>query len=535
MSTDPVIRPPRGCTRWLRSLLAAAVLALPTILPAQQAAASARPSIPATPVGRQVRWALDQLARRGTRPTPADVRARFSPEFLRLVMPARAVAAGLLHTTATRGPLTFAGFAFPPSRTKAIAIVHTRAGERGSVRVQVAGRPSRITRFEIAEAPPRMPVTGRYSGSFDIGGRRLFLRCTGTGTPTVVFQGGLTTDWVDVQRRVSRVTRACSYDPANALWGRSDDAPTPRTARDVVRDLHALLTAARVPGPYVLAGHSDGGLFAQLYALRHPRAIRGLVLIDAVHSDYYARRIALIRRLLPPAAAEQLVRALRHRPPPILDPEQIDIGASQAQVRAALASHPMRPMPLYVLTRDHPDAPESDPVLARADEELWRTLQDELATLVPRSRHEIAAGSGHDIQHDRPDVVVHAIRAVVTGVRDPGSWISPTGAATPTHRSPSPLTSGQDGARDRSDPARSAREESAVQDGAESADGEGALLGSSQSGVYSVGADELGLSRSRQLERDPPDARGRPRGRGGHVEAVLAPRPHVPAHQTRRP
>ena len=116
-----------------------------------------------------------------------------------------------------------------------------------------------------------------------------------------------------MQNKVARFTRACSYDPANGLWGRSDPAPTPRSGKDIVADLHALLDAAKVPGPYVLAGHSDGGLFAELYASKHPNEVAGLVLIDAVSKDYYARRIALLKRLLPPAAWKVTMRQLRAR------------------------------------------------------------------------------------------------------------------------------------------------------------------------------------------------------------------------------
>jgi hypothetical protein len=89
---------------------------------------------------------------------------------------------------------------------------------------------------------------GRFSGWFDIGGRRLFLRCTGHGSPTVVFEGGLTTDWYELQNRLTPFTRVCSYDHPNGPWSRSDPAPIPRTARDYVADLHSLLRVAHVPG-----------------------------------------------------------------------------------------------------------------------------------------------------------------------------------------------------------------------------------------------------------------------------------------------
>jgi pimeloyl-ACP methyl ester carboxylesterase len=383
-------------------------------------------AIPATPVGEEVSWALAQLNGDAAGLDQADVTARFSPEFLTVAMPASDIVASLRQTAAERGPFTFTGFAYPPTATKAIALIETKAGEEGSLRVEVDGsEPARIVRFEVTEAPPVIEAAGPYSGRFDIGGRKLFLHCTGSGSPTVVFQGGLTTDWVGVQSHIAEFTRACSYDPANGLWGRSDPAPTPRTGEDVAADLHALLAAARVPGPYVLVGHSDGGLFVQLYASEHPDEVAGLVLLDAVHMDYYARRIALLKTLLPRQAWKPLVRALRAPAPAILDPEQIDIETSLAQTRAALSAAPLHAMPLFVLTHGRPDESGSDPRLVGADERLWRTLQTEIAALVPDSKHVIAEQSGHDIHHEQPDLVVTAIREVVEGVRDPGTWTTP--------------------------------------------------------------------------------------------------------------
>src|SRR5439155_6638315 len=145
----------------------------------------------------------------------------FSRQFLAVVMPARAIVAMLGQTAEQRGPFTFAGFAYPPTAIQAVALIETKAGERASLRIKLdRGDPPRIVAFEIDEAPPTIAASGPYSGRFDIGGRKLFLHCTGSGSPTVVFQGGLTTDWVPVQNRVARITRACSYDPANTPWGR---------------------------------------------------------------------------------------------------------------------------------------------------------------------------------------------------------------------------------------------------------------------------------------------------------------------------
>src|SRR4029079_17451033 len=90
-----------------------------------------------------------------------------------------------------------------------------------------------------------------------------------------------------VQREVAQFTRVCRYDRANR--GQSDSAPKPRSAQDAVNDLHAVLITAKVPAPYVLVGHSLGGIIVRLYAHQYPGEVAGLVLVDPAHEDQFAR------------------------------------------------------------------------------------------------------------------------------------------------------------------------------------------------------------------------------------------------------
>src|SRR5215204_2619375 len=135
--------------------------------------------------------------------------------------------------------------------------------------------------------PDASAAEGDFTETIDIGGRALFLTCAGEGAPTVIIdhgQWGSSADMVPLQRELSRDTRVCLYDRAG--MGQSDPPATPitapRTAADVVADLHALLDAADVPGPYVLVGQSAGGTFVQLYARTYPDDVAGVVTMNAV-------------------------------------------------------------------------------------------------------------------------------------------------------------------------------------------------------------------------------------------------------------
>ena len=131
------------------------------------------------------------------------------------------------------------------------------------------------------------PPPGRL---VDIGGYRLHLYCTGSGSPTVILDAlfpGTVSNWAWVQPEVAKTTRVCAYDRAGLGW--SDRGPQPRDAQQHAAELQALLSAAAVPGPYVLVGHSWGGLVVRTYADRRPDQVAGMVLIEATNPDTWRR------------------------------------------------------------------------------------------------------------------------------------------------------------------------------------------------------------------------------------------------------
>ena len=125
----------------------------------------------------------------------------------------------------------------------------------------------------------------------NVGGYSLHINCVGQGSPTVVLDAGLgefSAQWVRVQRLVSYTTRVCAYDRAGMGW--SEMGPEPRDARQISSELHTLLDKAGIEGPYVLVGHSFGGLYMQTYATRYPDEVAGVSLVESSHPEQFSYR-----------------------------------------------------------------------------------------------------------------------------------------------------------------------------------------------------------------------------------------------------
>jgi pimeloyl-ACP methyl ester carboxylesterase len=131
----------------------------------------------------------------------------------------------------------------------------------------------------------------------DVGGHKLHIHCIGTanpGSPTVILEAGggmASPSWAWVQAAVAETTRVCAYDRAGLGW--SEPGPTPRDARQVADELHTLLDRAAIAGPYVLVGHSVGGMYVRVYTAQYPDQVTGLVLVDSSHPDQLARSPAI--------------------------------------------------------------------------------------------------------------------------------------------------------------------------------------------------------------------------------------------------
>src|SRR5713101_4549209 len=305
----------------------------------------------------------------------------------------------------------------------------------------------------------RFPSPGRL---VQFNERRMHIHVTGEGTPTVVFESGMGASclsWMVVQPQVTKFTRAVSYDRAGHGW--SDSPRGPRTAGQIAQELHTLLDASGMPGPYVLVGHSFGGYVNRAFAHMYPNDVVGMVLVDSVHPlewknptseqlrmievglryawiAAWLARLGVVRFCLArlargsprlgwaaasafgvgtAAAVQRIAGEIRKLPAPILpivralwsQPKNfmslgqhvaaLPVSAAQA---AALSS--LGDLPLVALSGDHHAAPYID----------W---QRDLAQLSSCGRHVVASDSGHWIHLDHPELVTKAIREVVAAAR----------------------------------------------------------------------------------------------------------------------
>jgi pimeloyl-ACP methyl ester carboxylesterase len=305
----------------------------------------------------------------------------------------------------------------------------------------------------------RHPPPGRL---VELGSHRLHILAMGEGSPAVVMESGLpgsVLSWCRVQPEVAQFARAVSYDRAGLGW--SDAGPQPRTAARIVDELHALLERARIPPPYVLVGHSFGGLTMRLFAARYPEETAGMVLVDPIgprewlfptekqqaelrggsklcrRGEWLARLgVARWIGLLVSLGAFRAVRLavalvssnalsetgsmlapLEKLPPELrsivplfwLQPKfyralssQIEsLRESAEQVAAAGAAGSW---PVVVLSS------------GRTEPRRW-SEQEALAKTFPQGKHVVVSGSGHWIQLDESQAVAAAIREVVGAAR----------------------------------------------------------------------------------------------------------------------
>ncbi len=238
----------------------------------------------------------------------------------------------------------------------------------------------------------------RIEGTFEVGdARMLYIRCIGSGLPTILLEAGDEDSGTDHWRLVAGPlvddTRTCVYDRAGL--GRSDPASGCRQMDDLLDDLDGLLAAAGIEGPFVLAGASGGGFLIAGFAARHPDQVAGMVFVEtpkALTAELYPEVLPLIACDAPDNIERRDYLAVEH---------------AAWDNRAKLGD-----FPLTVLSNDYGDAvePNTDEATNVEDQKGWFDLS-------PEQAKQVVVTSGHDIATNEPDLVIEQIRAVLAAAR----------------------------------------------------------------------------------------------------------------------
>ena len=300
----------------------------------------------------------------------------------------------------------------------------------------------------IASTSYNAVVTHRFWSAYieegklvTVGQARMYINCSGTGSPALILESGLgdsSIAWAAIQPALSKNIRVCSYDRLGV--GYSDDVSEPRDAAQISSELHHLLYNAHIPGPYVLMGHSIGGLYVREFALQFPKETAGLILVDATppyleKNPLFAHEVPTVPSWLVRAAfASGMVRLLGRCSHRFSNP-QFDRLEAEDQCRmrykesaAELASFDgssaevtskslTATVPLLIFSHDPESHTES--LQDRRSQQEWSTLQEQYKLLSQQSERIIAISSTHYVMVDRPDLVIRMTKLFMAALNRP--------------------------------------------------------------------------------------------------------------------
>ncbi len=267
----------------------------------------------------------------------------------------------------------------------------------------------------------------------DVGGYRLHLNCTGAGSPTVVIDAGWgdwSLGWSGVQKEVAKTTQVCTYDRAGV--GYSEPGPLPRNAEQYAKELHTLLQHAGLPGPYVLAGHSMGGLPVRVFAHEYPAQVSGVVLIDSMSPGQLKQPAAEVKPQTPSQtgggslptllARTGFMRLVTGRTKELPPEAQAPYAAFSVTPRAVQAwADEGAGMPESFVQADAVKTFGAVPLIVLTaslnHQTGWQTMQTELLQLSSNSQQMMADHSGHNIQFEQPEAAVEALTKMVRQLR----------------------------------------------------------------------------------------------------------------------
>ena len=271
----------------------------------------------------------------------------------------------------------------------------------------------------------------------DVGGHRLHLHCTGSGSPTVVLEpggGASSSDFAWIAPVVARDTTVCVYDRAGRGW--SDATDSPQDGTHIAADLHTLLDRAHIPGPYVLAGHSFGGLYVQSFAAQFHDQVAGMVLLDSTapkpgppptdtQSSDVIGRLSGLGSAVAHLGVGRLIAQLSSGTLPPRAQAEADANASTARHLASFINEYLAEANTSMQQASSLTTLGSKPlIVVTADEGItdsqWQSKQDHMATLSTNSLHRHANATHQSLLADEADSAAasQAIREVVNAVRN---------------------------------------------------------------------------------------------------------------------
>jgi len=282
----------------------------------------------------------------------------------------------------------------------------------------------------------------------DVSGYKMHLYCVGDGSPVVILESGLNDSWLSwykVQPSVAKFTRVCSYDRASVGW--SDAQPEPPDSQNIALHLNHLLKNAGVKPPYVLAGHSIGGIHVRVYQNMYPKDVVGIVLVDSAHPDQMKRFPPQLRKWVVLQKLEfklwklsmrfgipRFVKICGNGPAEIRDAlRTVECNTRWAETQEAESNYfdssadegrksgSLGSMPLVIVSRD-PDKSGLPGIigadLAKQTEIAWGQMQEDLSHLSTRGRRVVGEGTTHYVQLQRPALVIDAIQIAVDASRN---------------------------------------------------------------------------------------------------------------------
>ena len=298
---------------------------------------------------------------------------------------------------------------------------------------------------------------GKYT---KVGLTEFYAEPKGTGSPAVIFEsawGSLSIEWKKIQTEISELTRSVIYDRAG--YGESSYPSSPRTGKSITFELKMILENLNIKPPYILVGHSSGGIYMQTFAIEYPELVSGMILVDSITIDddnfnklkvpNYQRMISVPTRMdnikallkmdeehFKPYITQMLTKIYANFPEEIRE-KLIEYQTEQSFYKAVVEEYYARKdtyrfikqnweqfdFPLVIICRDselmskisnQAGLPESE---AKIVEELWQKHSRSLLDMSSDSRIVIAKNSNHQIHISRPDVIIQEIKNLLNKIR----------------------------------------------------------------------------------------------------------------------